>query len=116
MPEETGRHSHDPKVIAATDELLKSHAFKEQLACIVADVLQEGDSRRYPKKHACSRCYPPRNPCRPMMSVMMVPIPIFNPFWWAETCHPRPCGPSIPEDYDVRPERPERPDATQTIG
>jgi hypothetical protein len=101
MSDAAGTYPNDQKLIDAIEKAFGGEAFAKRVKDIVNDVLEERGVRRqsYPKKHVCSRCCAPRNPCRPMVSVMMLPIPFLNPFWWAETCHPRPCGPSIPECY-----------------
>ena len=98
MEQESSDFTEDPKMLAAIEKVLYSDRFAKHLVKLIKCV-PEVERRCYPKKHVCTRCCMPRNPCRPMVSVMMLPIPIFNPFWWAEACHPRPCGPSIPECY-----------------
>jgi hypothetical protein len=117
MPDEAGRYQNDPKLLDAIKDVLKSDDFTAHLANVIEGVLKKQgvEKRSYPKKHTCSRCYTPRNPCRPMVSVMMVPIPVFNPFWWADTCHPRACEPSMPECCHERPDPPPEPERPPTI-
>jgi hypothetical protein len=42
--------------------------------------------------------------------VMWMPIPILNPFWWAQACQPHcgphNCGPRIPESCHESPQTP----------
>jgi hypothetical protein len=101
MPEEASNYPNDQKLVEVIEKALASEAFTKRLAEAIDHALEKRDVERrcYPKKHACTRCYPPRNRCRPMVSVMMVPIPFLNPFWWADSCHPHTCGPSIPQCY-----------------
>lgn len=114
MEQESRDDAEDPKLLAAIGKVLISDAFTKHSVKVIEHVLERRgvEKRCYPKKHVCTRCCMPRNPCRPMVSVMMLPIPFLNPFGWAETCHPRPCGcgSSIPEGYregsDPQEERP----------
>ena len=98
MPDEPRKPRNDPRLMAAITEVLASEDFGKHLLYVIEGVLERRalEKRCYPKNHTCPRCFPPHNACRPMVSVMMVPIPFFNPFWWADSCLPRPCRHTMP--------------------
>jgi hypothetical protein len=96
-------YKDDPKLKEAILEVITSDAFAAPLASAITKALAKSASEVWRAKSCrCGRCGTPPAPCRPPLTVMCLPIPVLNPFWWVQACQPpqhcRPhCGPRIPE-------------------
>lgn len=109
MPVQTGGSHRNPELIAAIQEVLESDAFTERLVTVIDRVVTRTAAHRDcgtsttatptapTKRCRCARCCPQRFPGRSMVTMMLLPIPFINPFWWADSCHQRSCGPAMPE-------------------
>lgn len=106
MAVDNGGYEPDSELDRKIHEVLGSEAFTKRLVKVVDAVVTRRATHKcgcrsepFPrhKRCRCARCCPPRIPSRPIVTVMLLPIPIINPFWWADSCHQRPCGPTIPE-------------------